>query len=59
MYNQNAEVEVQNLEVPHFDFFNLASEDRTNAMQAHLTFVEEALKKQMKMEQFEDFGQTS
>lgn len=55
-YNENAKAEVQILQnFGDYDFLNLTAAARVDAMQIHFDIVEEELKKQLRVEQFEDF----
>lgn len=55
-YNESGQVDVQVVQSQtNFDFLNLTNIARVDAMQKHSDMVEEVLKKQLKVEQFEDF----
>ena len=67
LYNQNGAIQVNVESIPtHFrssgnsvqnpyDFLNLTSNARTQALQDQFVVIEEILKKQLRYDQFEDF----
>lgn len=56
-YNKDAELEIVELQqVGTYDKCSLTALDRANHMNAQFLKIEEILKKQLKVEQFEEFG---
>ncbi len=57
LYNENAKVEIIPLQtVDPYDFFNLNAIERTNCLNAHFQIIKERLRKQLGIEQFDEFG---
>lgn len=57
LYNAQAKVDIVPLQtVDPYDFFNLNAVERTNCLNAHFQIIKERLRKQLNIDQFDEFG---